>query len=99
MMFKAQDTLGCVVCDVTILLLEVSAGAVRPACCGHPMQAVRPTPCSAWSPRGVGTGTSAGSCYVDKPRGLVVRCTRSGSGVISCDNEPMTPLPHWPEFE
>jgi hypothetical protein len=91
---REHDTLACVVCDVTILVLEVSAEAVRPTCCGRTMRTARPAPCSAPRPRGVGTGTSAGCCYVDEPRGLVVRCTRSGSGVISCASKPMTPLPN-----
>lgn len=93
MTMKAHDTLVCVVCDVTILLLDVPADAVRPACCGHAMRTVRPTPCSTPQPRGVGEGTSGGRSYIDETRGLVVRCTRSGRGVISCDNKPMTPLP------
>lgn len=92
MTVKAYDTLACAVCDVTILLLRVPAAAVRPTCCGRAMRTVRPAPCSAPRPRGAGEGTSAGRCYVDEPRGLVVRCTRSGRGVVSCDNKPMTPL-------
>lgn len=91
---KAHDTLACVVCDVTILLLEVPDAAVRPACCGRAMRTARPAPCSAPQPRCASDGTSAGRRYVDEPRGLVVRCTRSGQGVISCDNKPMTPLPN-----
>jgi hypothetical protein len=75
------------------LLLKVPTAAVRPACCGFAMQTVRPAPCSAPRPRGFNEGTSAGRCYVDEPRGLVVRCTHSGRGFITCDNTLMTPLP------
>lgn len=91
---KANDTLGCVVCDVTILLLEMPSGAVRPACCGRAMRTVRPAPCSAPRPRGPGEGTSGGRSYIDERSGLVVRCTHSGRGVVSCGGMPMTPLPH-----
>jgi hypothetical protein len=90
---KAYDTLACVHCDVTILLLKVSAAAVRPTCCGRAMRTVRPAPCSAPPSRGVGAGTLAGRCYADESRGLVVRCTQSGRGVITCDSTPMTALP------
>jgi len=90
---KAYDTLACAACDVTILLLQVPAAAVRPACCGSTMRTVRPAPCSAPRPRGFDAGTSAGLRYVDEPRGLIVRCTQSGRGVIACANTPMTPLP------
>jgi hypothetical protein len=90
---KVHDTLACVLCDVAILVLEVQAAAVRPTCCGRTMRTARPAPCSAPAPRGAGAATSAGCYYVDEPRGLVVRCTRSGSGVISCAGKPMTPLP------
>ena len=93
MTIKAYDTLACAVCDVTILLLKVPIAAVRPACCGFAMQTVRPAPCSAPRPRGFGAGTLAGLRYVDEPRGLVVRCTHSGGGVVTCDNTPMTPVP------
>src|SRR5258707_15883983 len=90
---NAYDTLACVRCNVTILLLKVPAGAVRPKCCGRAMRIVRPAPCSTPPTRGTGAGTLAGRCYVDESRGLVVRCTHSGRGVISYDSEPMTPLP------
>jgi hypothetical protein len=86
---QVHDTLACEACDVTILVLEAQATAVRPTCCGRTMRAVRPARCSTPTPHGVAAGTSAGCCYVDERRGLVVRCTQSGSGVISCDNEPM----------
>jgi hypothetical protein len=89
---KAHDTLACGVCGVAILLLEVPAEAVRPACCDRPMRTVRPAPCSAKRPRGADGGTLGGRCYVDEPLGLVVRCTRGGRGVICCDNRPMTLL-------
>lgn len=92
---KVHETLACLVCDVIILALEAEATAVRPTCCGRTMQTARPARCSTPTPRGV-VGTSAGCCYVDELRGLVVRCTQSGSGVISCDNEPMKPLPSAP---
>ena len=90
---KAHDTLACRMCGVAILLLEVPAEAVRPTCCGRAMRTVRPAPCSAPRPRGFGAGTLAGLRYVDEPRGLVVRCTHSGGGVVTCDNTPMTPMP------
>ena len=93
MAFKAYDTLACVHCNVTILLLKVPAGAVRPTCCGRAMRTVRPAPCSTPPTRGIGAGTLAGRCYVDESRGLVVRCTHSGRGVISYGSNPMTPLP------
>ena len=89
---RVHDTLACVACDVTILVLETQATAVRPTCCGRTMRTVRPAPCSTPTPRGVAAGTSAGCCYVDELRGLVVRCTQSGSGVVSCGNKPMKPL-------
>jgi len=87
---KAHDTLACGVCGVAILLLEVSAAAVRPTCCGRAMRTVRPAPCSAERPQGADGSTLGGRCYVDKPRGLVVRCTRGGRGVIRCDDRPLT---------
>ena len=90
---QVHDTLACEACEVTILVLEAQATAVRPTCCGRTMRTVRPARCSTPTPHGVAAGTSAGCCYVDERRGLVVRCTQSGSGVISCDNEPMKPLP------
>jgi hypothetical protein len=90
---QVHDTLACEACDVTILVLEAQTTAVRPTCCGRTMRTVRPARCSTPTPHGVAAGTSAGCCYVDERRGLVVRCTQSGSGVISCDNEPMKPLP------
>ena len=93
MTIKAYDTLACGHCDVTILLLTVPTAAARPTCCGRAMRTVRPAPCSAPQSRGVGAGTLAGRCYADESRGLVVRCTRSGRGVISCDSKPMTALP------
>ena len=93
-MVKVHDTFACVVCGVTILVLEVQATAVRPTCCGRTMRTVRPAPCSTPTPRGVAAGTSAGCCYVDELRGLVVRCTQSGRGVIRCGNRPMKPLPN-----
>ncbi len=94
MTVKAHDTLACVVCDVIVVLLEVPAAVVRPTCCDRTMETVRPAPCSAPRPRGIGAGTSAGCCYADEPRGLVVRCIRSGRGVIRCDDKPMTRLPN-----
>ena len=90
---KTYDTLACVHCNVTILLLKVHAGAVRPTCCGRAMRTVRPAPCSTPPTRGIGAGTLAGRCYADESRGLVVRCTHSGRGIISYDTKPMTPLP------
>ena len=87
---KAHDTLACGICGVAILLLEVPVEAVRPTCCGRAMRTVRPAPCSAKRPRGVDGGTVAGHCYVDEPRGLVVRCTRGGGGVVCFDSRPMT---------
>ena len=55
---EVHDTLACVVCDVTILVLEAQATAVRPTCCGRTMRTVRPAPCSTPTPRGVAAGTS-----------------------------------------
>ena len=89
---KTYDTLACVHCNVTILLLKVPAGAVRPTCCGRAMRTVRPAPCSTPPARGTGAGTLAGRCYADESRGLVVRCIRGGRGVICCDDRPLTLL-------
>src|SRR5258707_11788243 len=90
---SAYDTLACVLCNVTVLLLKVPAGAVRPTCCGRAMRIVRPAPCSTPPARGIGAGTLTGRRYVDESRGLVVRCTHSRRGVPSYDSKPMTPLP------
>jgi hypothetical protein len=89
---RAGDTLRCITCTTSVVLMDVPVGAVRPACCGQDMITARPVPCS--TPRLFlvkgGAGAAAGIWYADANSGLVVRCTRSGRGYPVCSGRPMS---------
>jgi len=95
---RAGDTLRCIACTTSVVLMDVPAGAARPACCGRAMPTSRPVPCSTPRLFLVGSaGASAGAWYADAGSGLVVRCTRSGRGYPVCSGRPMTQLDDRPD--
>src|SRR5262249_25060136 len=90
---RAGDTLRCVACTTSVILMDVPADAARPACCGRAMVTSRSVPCSTRQLFLVGSaGACAGAWYADTESGLVVRCTRSGRGYLVCSGRPMTQL-------
>ena len=95
---RAGDTLRCIACTTSVVLMVVPAGAARPACCARAMVTSRSVPCSTRQLFLVGSaGASAGAWYADAGSGLVVRCTRSGRGYPVCSGRPMTKLDDRPD--
>lgn len=94
---RAGDTLRCVVCTTSVVLMDVPAGAPRPTCCGREMATSRPVPCSVPALFIVGEGAAAGFWYADAESGLVGRCTRSGRGYPVCSGRPMAKLDSRPD--
>ena len=95
---RAGDTLSCVLCTTSVVLMDVPAGAPRPLCCSREMVTSRPVPCSV--PRLFivgGGGSSAGAWYADATSGLFGRCTRSGRGYPVCSGRPMAELDSRPD--
>ena len=96
---RAGDTLRCVACTASVVLMDVPVGAPRPACCGRDMVTSRPVPCS--TPRlfivGDEPRASAGAWYADAESGLVVRCTRSGRGYPVCSGQAMAEFDERPD--
>lgn len=95
---RAGDTLRCVACTTSVVLMDVPADAPRPSCCGREMVTSRPVPCSVPQLYIVGgSGASAGCWYADAESGLVGRCTRGGRGYPACSGRPMAELDRRPD--
>ena len=102
---RPGDQLASTVCGAKVAVIRAPAGR-RPliACGGEPMvpAASVPPSSSPSPPSGAAgaavAGTLIGKRYVDATETVELLCISSGTGVLSCDGDPMTikaakPLP------
>lgn len=78
------------VCDAEVIVIKSPPAAVALECGGVPMETapgpgrrVPPVCDSGEAPR-------VGKRYIDEDTGLVVLCTKGGSGVLSVDGRPLS---------
>jgi hypothetical protein len=78
------------VCSTNVVVLDPGSAAELPSCGRSPMRQGVLIPCSAPDRPGPGpVCTVAGSIYWDEMTGMKVRCTRSGSGLLTLQGREM----------
>lgn len=89
-MSLAGQRLASRVCATNIIVLQAGRARAVPECGGVPMVSGLPIPCGEPEP-GVrdAAETVAGTVYADPATGLLVRCTRSGSGRLTLEGRPL----------
>jgi hypothetical protein len=94
----AGQRLTSSVCSTNVVVLDPGSAAGLPSCGGAPMRQGALIPCSAPDrPGPAPVRTVAGSIYWDEMTGMKVRCTRSGSGLLTLQGREMvaqSPAPH-----
>jgi hypothetical protein len=86
----AGQRLASSVCSTNVVVLDPGSATGLPSCGGSPMRQGALIPCSAPDRPGPGpVRTVAGSIYWDEMTGMKVRCTRSGSGLLTLQGREM----------
>lgn len=83
------QTLGALGSTALFLVTRVERSAPMPTLDSEPLIPRRPAWCGD-PVRITGKSLAAGAWYFDAPTGLLLRCTRSGDGVLEVDDRPMT---------
>jgi hypothetical protein len=94
---RPGDQLASSVCTTRVVVIRVPAGG-HPVieCGGSPM--ITGAPVAKPTPGGPDAATLIGKRYTDASGSVELLCTSSGTGVLTCDGDPMTiksakPLP------
>src|SRR5712671_6715388 len=78
------------VCSTNVVVLDPGSSTEVPGCGGSPMRRGAVIRCSEPDRPGPGpVRTTAGSIYWDETTGMRVRCTRSGSGLLTLHGREM----------
>src|SRR5260370_39352462 len=82
--------LASVVCNTNVVVLDPGSSIEAPRCGGAPMRQGARIPCAEPDrPRPEPVRTVAGSVYWDETTGMKLRCTRSGSGLLTLHGRAM----------
>jgi hypothetical protein len=82
--------LASTVCDTNVVVLDPGSSIEAPRCGGAPMRQGARIPCAEPDrPRPESVHTVAGSVYWDETTGMKLRCTRSGSGLLTLHGRAM----------
>jgi hypothetical protein len=85
------------VCSTKVVALDPGSAAEVPSCGGAPMRQGAFIPCSEPDqPSPESVHSVAGSIYWDQVTGMKLRCTRSGSGLLTLHARVMVILPPSP---
>ena len=86
----AGQRLASIVCNTNVVVLDPGSSIEAPRCGWAPMRQGARIPCAEPDrPRPESVHTVAGSVYWDETTGMKLRCTRSGSGLLTLHGRAM----------
>jgi len=99
MELRPGQKLRSAVCEAEVVVVRAPAGDVEVGCGGAPLvDAAGEAPGGATLDASLGEGPLLGKRYADEERGLELLCTKSGTGALTLDGQPLAlkgakPLP------
>ena len=87
--FSAGLHLGTQVSTATFVVLHAGSGSPHAMLDDAPLEPTPPVACSLSAARSPDDSVRGGSHFIDRATGLVLRCTRGGSGRLTVDGRAM----------
>jgi hypothetical protein len=87
--FSAGVHLGTQVSTATFVVLHAGSGSPQARLDDAPLVPTPPVACSLSAAHSAGDSLRGGSHFIDRATGLILRCTRGGSGRLTVDGRAM----------